>query len=198
MLFFSYANLAPGQYGWRYSDLEKGAVEIQTYDGPVTVNLIRVNNTQKAWQEVTSKNMDCMCRIYVVDLSDTHIPDSYIENLQYFFIRADRVHNPGQNSPQLGLLIQGGYTYHCWLESARGIIFCTVLSVKSPVITAIRFIIPQMSGKGLQCCPDALCRCCILLPRLRRIVSVKVIQDILPWTIFAAHSSRMPILVGSS
>lgn len=108
MLFFSYANLAPGQYGWRYSDLEKGAVEIQTYDGPVTVNLIRVNNTQKAWQEVTSKNMDCMCRIYVVDLSDTHIPDSYIENLQYFFIRADRVHNPGQNSPQLGLLIQGG------------------------------------------------------------------------------------------
>ena len=72
MLFFSYANLAPGQYGWRYSDLEQGAVEVQTYDGPVTVNLIRVKNTQKAWQEVTSKNRDCMCRIYVVDLSDTH------------------------------------------------------------------------------------------------------------------------------
>ena len=108
MLFFSYANLAPGQYGWRYSDFEKGTVEIQAYKEPVTVNLIRVNNTQQAWQEITSKNSDCMCRIYVVDLSDTHVPDSYIENLQYFFIRADRVHNPGQNSPQLGLLIQGG------------------------------------------------------------------------------------------
>lgn len=107
MLFFSHANLAPGCYGWLYSDFEKRAVPIRGSEETVTVELVPVKNTQKDWQEITSPKTDCMCRIYTVDLSDADVPDSYIENLQYFFIRADRVNSAIQNTPQLGLLIQG-------------------------------------------------------------------------------------------
>ncbi len=107
MLYFSHANLAPGHYGWLYSDFEKKAVSIRGNEEMVTVELVPVKNTQKDWQKITSSNTDCMCRIYTVDLSDADVSDSYIENLQYFFIRADRVSSPAQNAPQLGLLVQG-------------------------------------------------------------------------------------------
>lgn len=106
MLYFSHANLRPNQVGWCLSDFENRAVDVWGH-GTVTVDLITVQNTQIAWQKATSTNSDCMCRIYAVDLSDDTDPDAFIENLQYFFIRADRVSNPGLDSPQLGLLVQG-------------------------------------------------------------------------------------------
>lgn len=107
MLFFSKLHLADDEYGWDYNAFTTGSVTVRSIDGAVTVDLVRVSNTQKGWQEATINRPDCMCRIYEVDLSETEVTDTHIENLQYFFIRADRVKNPGYNSPQLGLLIHG-------------------------------------------------------------------------------------------
>ena len=143
-------------YGWIYSDFEKRAVSIRGNEEMVTVELVPVKNTQKDWQEITSSNTDCMCRIYTVDLSDADVSDSYIENLQYFFIRADRVSSPAQNAPQLGLLVQGNadnvYRARIYLSLLGGItpaiIFYTVLAISHLNLTAttvLPSIIPQMS-----------------------------------------------------
>lgn len=105
-IIFSSKNYRASGKGWRYKDFSQGMVWVANYDKPVKVDLIRLEeNNRVCWQKATSSK-ECDCRIYEVVLSEDDDIDLAIENLKYFFIRADRAReNNGEKKPQVGLLI---------------------------------------------------------------------------------------------
>lgn len=139
-IYFSSKNYSDRHIGWRYEDFKQGKVYIKDSIDPIDVALIPVeSNSKAAWQMATSPNMNCDCRIYEVSLKEEVDIDNSIENLQYFFIRADRARKDNSDDyKQLGLMIHADgkdvfriQTYLAMISGSNSrynLLYCTTLA----------------------------------------------------------------------
>lgn len=125
-IIFSSNNYRMGKRGWSYSALLHGQAMVANREAPVNVEVIPLTyNDRASWQSATSSNDGVDCRIYEVTIQESEDFDSAVENLKYFFIRADRAYKAHeQRKMQFGLLVHVAgrhqFRLRTWLAMISG------------------------------------------------------------------------------